>query len=72
MGFAIPIENWLNNELKPLVTFYLSEQRIKQGGFFHWSEVAFLINSFFNGRKEFGVKLWYLLTFEMWREKWAI
>ena len=72
MGFAIPIENWLNNELKPLVTFYLSEQRIKQGGFFHWSEVAFLTNSFFNGRKEFGVKLWYLLTFEMWREKWAI
>jgi len=72
MGFAIPIENWLNNELKPLVAFYLSEQRIKQGGFFHWSEVAFLTNSFFNGRKEFGVKLWYLLTFEMWREKWAI
>ena len=28
--------------------------------------------SYFNGRKEFGVKLWYLLTFEMWREKWAI
>ena len=72
MGFAIPIENWLNNELKPLVAFYLSEQRVKQGGFFHWSEVAFLTNSFFNGRKEFGVKLWYLLTFEMWREKWAI
>lgn len=72
MGFAIPIENWLNNELKPLVTFYLSEERIKQGGFFHWSEVAYLTNSFFNGRKEFGVKIWYLLTFEMWREKWAI
>ena len=71
MGFAIPIETWLQNELKPLVDNYLTAERINNGGFFHWEEIAFLKTSFYAGRKEYGVKLWYLLTFEMWLEKWS-
>jgi asparagine synthase (glutamine-hydrolysing) len=71
MGFAIPIETWLQNELKPLVDNYLTAERINNGGFFHWDEIAFLKTSFYAGRKEYGVKLWYLLTFEMWLEKWS-
>jgi asparagine synthase (glutamine-hydrolysing) len=71
MGFAIPIETWLQNELKPLVENYLTAERINNGGLFHWEEIAFLKTSFYAGRKEYGVKLWYLLTFEMWLEKWS-
>lgn len=70
MGFAIPIESWLQNELKDLVELYLSKHRIDAEGIFHWSEIEQLKNRFYAGRKEFGVKIWYLLCFQMWLEKW--
>ncbi len=71
MGFAIPIEDWLAKELKNEVNFYLSQNRIEAGGFFKWSEINKLKTEFFAGKKEFGVKIWYLLCFEMWLERWG-
>lgn len=71
MGFAIPIESWLKNELRDLLETYLSEQRISETGLFHWTEIERLKTSFLNGRKEFGVKIWYLLSFMMWYERWG-
>lgn len=71
MGFAIPIESWLKNELRDLVETYLSEKKVTETGFFNWSEVNELKQSFLGGRKEFGVKIWYLLSFLMWYERWG-
>jgi asparagine synthase (glutamine-hydrolysing) len=69
-GFAIPIENWLNNELKPLVMDYLNESKIRQQQIFVPSEVNNIKSEFYNGRKENANKVWYLLMFQMWYEKW--
>jgi asparagine synthase (glutamine-hydrolysing) len=71
MGFAIPIESWLKNELRDLLETYLSEDRINATGIFHWKEIERLKNDFLSGRKEFGVKIWYLLSYLMWFEKWG-
>lgn len=71
MGFAIPIESWLKNELRDLLETYLSEQKINETGFFNWTEVEKLKTAFLAGRKEFGVKIWYLLSYLMWYEKWG-
>lgn len=71
MGFAIPIESWLKTELRDLVETYLSKQKIKETGLFNWPEIEKLKTDFFNGRKEFGVKIWYLLSFMMWYERWG-
>ncbi len=71
MGFAIPIESWLKNELRDLLETYLSEDRITETGFFNWKEIEKLKESFLAGRKEFGVKIWYLLSYLMWYEKWG-
>lgn len=70
MGFGIPIENWLNNELKNLVQEYLSEESMQQHGLFNVKEVRKTVTDFFNGRKEKHLKVWYLLTFQMWYRKW--
>ena len=70
MGFAIPIGNWMGNELKEHVEEYLSETRIKSQGIFNWEYVNKLKTDFFNGRKEYDAKLWYFLMFQMWYEKW--
>jgi asparagine synthase (glutamine-hydrolysing) len=70
MGFAIPIAEWMSNDLKDLVYDYINEQKIKDQGLFEWSEVNKLLTAFFNGKKEYDMKIWYLLTFQMWYEKW--
>ncbi len=70
MGFAIPIAHWLQNDLRELVEEQLDEKKIKEQGLFQWEFVAKLKRDFFNGKKEFDVKLWYLLMFQMWHSKW--
>ena len=71
MGFAIPIESWLKNELRDLLETYLSENKINETGLFNWKEIEKLKTGFLAGRKEFGVKIWYLLSYLMWYEKWG-
>jgi asparagine synthase (glutamine-hydrolysing) len=70
MGFAIPIENWLMNDLKHQVNYYLDTDKIKKQGIFNLTYIEKLRSEFLNGKKELGVKLWYLLMFQMWHEKW--
>jgi asparagine synthase (glutamine-hydrolysing) len=71
MGFAIPIADWLRTDLRDLLENYLSEQRIKEEGFFNWEYVLKLKTQFLLGKKEYDLKIWYLLMFEMWMEKWG-
>lgn len=70
MGFAIPIADWLTNELRPLVEEYISESRITKQGILDWKEISKLKNAFLSGKKEYETKIWYLLMFQMWHEKW--
>ncbi len=71
MGFAIPIESWLKHELRDLMETYISEEKVRETGFFNWKEIERLKWSFLAGRKEFGVKIWYLLSYLMWYERWG-
>jgi asparagine synthase (glutamine-hydrolysing) len=70
MGFGIPVENWLSNELRPLAEHYLSAASVKDNGLFKTAEVEKLRNDFFQGRKEKYLKVWHLLMFQMWYHKW--
>jgi len=66
MGFAIPIANWLSNELKDLVEEYISKTKIKEQGFFNWAYIERLKNDFYSGKKEYDTKIWYVLMFQLW------
>lgn len=70
MGFAIPIENWLMNDLKEKVYYYLDDQKIKSQYIFDSLAVQKLKTDFYSGKKEYAFKIWYLLMFQMWYEKW--
>jgi asparagine synthase (glutamine-hydrolysing) len=71
MGFAIPIEHWLKNELRDLLETYVNQQQIEATQLLNWTEVDKLKTAFLSGKKEYGVKIWYLLSFLMWFEKWG-
>jgi len=71
MGFGIPIETWLSNELKDLVEEYLGEAQLKAHGLFNVPAARNTVRDFMNGRKEKHLKVWYLLMFQMWYKQWA-
>ena len=73
-GFGVPLSAWLRGDLAPLVSEYLSPRRIKDGGIFDPSIVARTVANFREGgpandRLDMQ-KMWFLLSFEMWRDKW--
>lgn len=70
MGFAIPIESWLTNELKETVYEYLNEKNITEQGIFDKHYISKIVSDFYSGKKEYANKLWYFLMFQMWYKKW--
>lgn len=70
MGFAIPIENWLTIDLKEKVNYYLSDERIQSQDIFDLNYIQKIKLDFYSGKKEYAVKIWYLLMFQMWYSKW--
>ncbi|MBN8674233.1 MAG: asparagine synthase (glutamine-hydrolyzing) [Chitinophagales bacterium] len=70
MGFGIPVDAWLNHELKDLVLENLGTAALKEHGLFNEGVVNKLCMDFFAGRKEKYLKIWYLLMFQLWYKKW--
>jgi asparagine synthase (glutamine-hydrolysing) len=70
MGFAIPVSRWLCGELKPMLLDYLSEGRLKQEGLFNADCIAATLSDHLTGRENHPHRLWALLMWEMWRERW--
>ncbi len=70
MGFGIPIATWLQNDLKPFVDQYFDETFIAKQNIFNVNEIQRIKHSFYNGKVERAEKIWYLLMFQMWYDKW--
>ena len=70
-GFAIPVDSWMKNELKELVSDMLDTERIRNAGLFDANEVEGLRNSYFSGTPNLARKVWLLVAFELWREAWV-
>jgi asparagine synthase (glutamine-hydrolysing) len=70
MGFAIPLQDWLSRDLKEQVLYFLDDNKIENQGIFNLHFTQKLKKDFFAGKKEFTNKIWYLLMFQMWYERW--
>ncbi len=70
MGFAIPIEKWLTNNLKEEVLYHLSETELNKHQLFNTDTIKKLCEDFFNGKKELAQKVWYVYMFQKWYAQW--
>jgi asparagine synthase (glutamine-hydrolysing) len=70
MGFAIPIANWLTNDLRDIVEEQINQDRVVADGLLNWSEVKAIKDKFYAGKKEYDVKLWYLLMLQLWMKEY--
>ncbi len=70
-GFSIPIKNWLRKELRPMLTDVLSPEHLKSQGIFSPTFVSQLVNEHLQGKENHSHRLWALMMFEMWFDKFA-
>ena len=70
MGFAIPIASWMTNDLRDYVESFINQKKIESQGIFNWNYVNKIKTDFYNGKKEYDVKMWYLLMFQTWYDRW--
>ena len=74
MGFGIPLEDWCKTDdsLKKVLEYYFSESFMKKQNVFNFSEVNRLVTRYFNNKSVSFNKIWTLLMFQMWYEKWMM
>ncbi len=70
MGFGVPLSRWLRHELRPLLDEYLGEERVRREGFLRPEGVRRVVAEHLSGRRDHQYRLWALLVFGMWRERY--
>jgi len=70
-GFAVPLETWLHRDLAELVRDHLAPERIRRAGLLEEPVVRRVVDDFYAGNRRNTSQLWFLLAFEMWRERWG-
>jgi len=65
-GFVGPTSAWLRNELRPILTDQLSDQRLRRLGYFDASAVDRLLDEHLSRRHNREGILWALLCFSTW------
>jgi asparagine synthase (glutamine-hydrolysing) len=70
MGFGIPISTWLQKDLKAFVDRYFDSEFVRKQGIFDNDEIQRIKRSFYDGKIERAEKIWYILMFQMWYDRW--
>jgi len=72
MGFGVPIDSWFRGDLKPLLLDYLSPEHLRKEGLLDQTVVEETIREHLSGQSNHQYRLWALLMWEMWRERWHL
>lgn len=68
-GFEIPISQWLKNDLRFLLSDYLSKERIEAQGIFDFTTIQRLVSDLLENRTDTSWMLWNLIVFQYWYER---
>lgn len=68
MGFSIPIDSWLRGPLKEWAESLLSEQRLRQEGFFNPQPIRKKWAEHIHGAQNWQYSIWGILMFQAWLE----
>ena len=69
MGFGVPLNAWLKNELSFLIEDHLSEKSVKKYGVLRSENVNELIDRFNMGQAQ-DLLVWNILMLQMWAARW--
>lgn len=69
-GFSVPMKSWFRQDARIFLRETLLSKRAEERGIFQASEVNRLIEQQAAGREHVAYKLWGILFFELWCQKW--
>jgi asparagine synthase (glutamine-hydrolysing) len=67
-NFGAPVDYWLSGELRGMVDDLLSDSQVKQRGLFDPAMVRQLVQQQRDGKQDWSVQIWQLLTLEIWQQ----
>jgi asparagine synthase (glutamine-hydrolysing) len=68
-GFGVPLEEWINHQLRDQIRETLREPRTRQRGYVRTDYVEVLLNEHEKGRRDHSQPLWSLLMLELWHRQ---
>jgi asparagine synthase (glutamine-hydrolysing) len=70
-GFGVPIQKWINEQLRERVRGTLLEPRTGQRGYVETSYVRLLLDEHERGRRDHSAELWTLFMLELWHRNFV-
>jgi asparagine synthase (glutamine-hydrolysing) len=70
-GFGVPIDVWINQQLRGRIHETLLEPRTLQRGFFEPKYINVLLDEHSRGRRDHSSQLWLLWMLELWQRKFV-
>ncbi|MDQ3686908.1 MAG: asparagine synthase (glutamine-hydrolyzing) [Acidobacteriota bacterium] len=65
-GFGVPIEQWINNQLRERIRETLTERRAQERGLTEPRYVSLMLDEHERGRRDHSAQLWTLFMLELW------
>ena len=69
-GFGVPLEEWINRQLRDQIRETLREPRTRQRGFVNSDYVDLILEEHRKGRRDHSQPLWALLILELWHRRY--
>ncbi len=70
-GFGVPIQQWINRQLRDRIRDTLSDSRTLQRGYVARGHVELLLKEHECGRRDHSMALWSLLMLELWHRNFV-
>jgi asparagine synthase (glutamine-hydrolysing) len=70
-GFGVPIQQWINEQLRSRIRDTLSDQRTRERGYINPQYLDVLLTEHERGRRDHSMGLWALLMFELWQRRFV-
>jgi asparagine synthase (glutamine-hydrolysing) len=71
-GFGPPSSVWLRSTLSDVLETCFTQERVETSGLFTYMEVRRLIDEHRSRRADHGRKLWLLLSYQLWHDKFIL
>jgi asparagine synthase (glutamine-hydrolysing) len=70
-GFVMPINEWILDKLQGYVGATLSPERLRRHGLLDAGAVGGLLKRYYGGEGQLASRIWNLVTFQMWWERYC-
>lgn len=68
MGFGMPIDKWLREDLKDWISNILDEKKIIEQGYLNSKLVKKILSEHFSNKRQWGNKIWSIAMFQSWMD----